>query len=355
LSFETAQFLISQIFSILLQIHQILIQHLAKFTSDWETYTPYPLPLSEGHGGIIGTDLVLFSGFTSTYSFVTDKVFALDLSSLNGTSSSSPSALWREMDPFPITKGLTHAGYVVQNDTIYSCGGYIGGPPYPATSRCFRYIHTNPRGSQWSELPALPEVRAGGAMVYDTKRQSLIYATGADRHAGSKETNASVDHNDVWELSLANYNGSWVLKEPIPYVANHVGYTTVKIGLTERHYVMGGQSASNESNGNQDSLYEYNSSSDTWIQRASMPFPRGHFSSSVVPYKHCGFFISAGAMNGDDKTSEVTYYSIQDDTWTQIGNLVFPLNTPICTMFGEYLYCQTGVVNGKFSWRRKIV
>jgi N-acetylneuraminic acid mutarotase len=322
-----------------------------QFTSNWETYTPYPLPLSESQGGIIGTDLVLFSGFSGTYSFVTDKVFALDLSSWNGSSPSS--AEWREMDPIPVALGLTHTGYVVQNDTIYACGGYIGGSPYPAGSRCFRYSHNHPRGTQWSEMPSLPEVRAGGAMMYDTNRHSLIFATGADRHAGN-DYNASVDHNTVWELNLTAGGGDWVLKGPIPYVANHVGFATVKIGPTERHYVMGGQSASNEPNGNQDLLYEYNATSDTWIQRASMPFPRGHFSSSVVPYKHCGFFISAGAMNGSDKTSDITYYSIQDNNWTRIGSLIFPLNTPVCAIYGDYFYCQTGVVNLPFSWRRKI-
>jgi hypothetical protein len=299
---------------------------------------------------MLGTDLVLFSGFSGDYNFVTDKTFAYD------TASGTENKTWREMDPIPVPIGLTHSGHVLQGNTIYACGGYIGGNDYPSGADCFKYNHSSPKGSQWSILPSLPEKRAGGGMVYDSKRDSLIYASGAYRHSwvGDPET---VDKDNVWELSLGNISRGWMNKTSIPYIANHVGYSTVRLlNGDERHFFLGGQKGQTESGGNFDKNFEYIVANDSWIERKNMPFARGHFSSSVSTYRHCGFFIAAGAVNGGnyEKTSDISYYSLANDEWTHIGNLPYALNSPVCVISGEYYYCQSGWVNSDFSLRRKI-
>jgi Kelch motif len=300
---------------------------------------------------MLGTDLILFSGFSGDYSFVTDKTFAYD------TASGTENKTWREMDPIPEPIGITHAGHVFKNKKIYACGGYIGGNDYPAGSDCFLYNHKSPRGSQWSMLPSLPEKRSGGGMIYDSKRNSLIYATGAYRHSwvGDQEI---VDRNNVWELHLGNLSEGWINKTSIPYIANHVGFTTVRLlNGNERHFFLGGQQGQLESGGNFDAHYEYVASTDTWIERQPMPFGRGHFSSSVVNYRHCGYFIAAGATNfgNYEKTADISFYSLEYDNWTHIGNLPFALNSPVCAISGEYYYCQSGWVNSPYSFKRKII
>jgi N-acetylneuraminic acid mutarotase len=305
--------------------------------------------LAESQGGMIGNDMILFSGFTRSFKNVTDRMMAFD------TSLTTTTAVWRELDPFPVTIGLTHAGYVFHNNHLYTCGGYVGGNPYPATDLCFMYTHTNPKGRQWQSLPRLPGVRAGGAMVYDTKRHSLIFATGADRH-NTVDIRTIVDHYDVWELNLNNTSRGWIAKAPIPYRANHVGHTTINYkNEGELHYVLGGQVGANEKSGNLGFMYAYNSTSNAWTRLQNLPVPRGHFSSSVVPYKNCGFFIVGGAINNSTKVSDITYYSIAHDSWTKVGDIPFPRNTPVCTISLGYFYCQTGQIRFPLSVRRKVV
>jgi hypothetical protein len=294
---------------------------------------------------MIGNELVLFSGFSRVWSFVTNKTFAFNTSKhSNG---------WQEMDPIPVVEGLTHTGYVFHNNNIYACGGFIGGFPYGTSDKCYIYTHTNPKDTQWTTFSSLPSPRTGGGMIYDDVRNTLVFFAGASRQ-NKYDLQNKVDNSNVWEISLSNLNGSWTSKTSLPYEANHIGFTTVEYDGEQYHYALGGQIGSNESNGNVDYVYQYISKNDTWIQRQSMPFARGHFAGSVVPYS-CGFIISGGAMNGGVLTDDISYYSIVTNNWTKIGTLPTPRNTPICAIKGGYYYCQSGFIRGSFSWRRRIV
>ena len=94
---------------------------------------------------------------------------------------------------------------------------------------------------------------------------------------------------------------------------------------------------------------------NTWTQKANMTIATGHTSSSTIPFKNCGLFIMGGAVNGNKRTSEIYYYSIGSNNWTLVGNLKDALNTPVCSIYGDWVYCQSGHVWGPFSWRKKIV
>lgn len=300
---------------------------------------------------IIGNDLVIFSGFTKNYfGPLSSKVFALDLTSnvIAGT--------WREMDSMPIVdnnSGVTHGGFVVIDTIVIICGGYVGIYPGPATSTCFYYNHQAEKGAQWGTLPSLPLSRSGGGLFYDELLRTLYYTTGAAR---PDETNYTIiiDHADTWALNLGNTAAGWISMRDTPYIGNHIGFTTVKYRGIERHYIMGGQIGDDEINSNLNYLYEYLPKLNQWIPKAKLPIGRGHFASSVIPWNNCGFSIAGGSTNLG-KTSEITYYDITTDTWTKIGDLPQKIDTPACVIAGEYYYCQTGNINGKFSWRRKIM
>ena len=320
---------------------------------NWESYKEVPVPLAEAQGLVIGKDLVVISGFPRNFdAILSNKVYALDLTS-NVT---SPTAVWRAKDDVPLLDniiGLTHGGFVLVNNLLYICGGYIGVHPGPATTYCFTYNHFGAKGTQWKAFPSLPAERSGGGLFYDSNVNTLYYATGASRPDPANRI-YTIDHNEAWSINLANTQAGWKPIPNVPYQGNHVGFTTVKYENIDRHYLIGGQLGEDEFTANLNDMYEWSPTMNKWIARAKLPLNRGHFSSSVVPHKNCGFSISGGSTNFG-QTSDVTYYDIKTDSWTKIGELPDRLNTPVCAIFGEYYYCQSGHINKSFSWRRKMI
>ena len=90
-----------------------------------------------------------------------------------------------------------------------------------------------------------------------------------------------------------------------------------------------------------------------------MLFARGHTSSSTVGYG-CGFLLAGGALNGHLKTPDISYYGIDTNSWTSIGNLTRDdVNTPVCDIArfpgdNDWLYCITGPISLDFAWRIRI-
>ena len=105
----------------------------------------------------------------------------------------------------------------------------------------------------------------------------------------------------------------------------------------------GGQCAQNEKTGNQPDNVELDYDKKVWIRRANITNARGHASSSTVPYG-CGFIMAGGAMNNGNHTSDISYYNIETNSWTKIGDLVYEINTPIVRL-EERFYCQTGGIS----------
>jgi N-acetylneuraminic acid mutarotase len=278
-------------------------------------------------GHFIGTDLFQFGGFGGSFTIGTNKSSYL----------SATTGKWTLVDQLPNRQGISHMGTVVIGNKVYGCGGFLDGlgPNFKATAECHVYTHGNPTGSQWSRLPDLPAIRAGGGSLHNKARNSLIFATGADE----KDYRRVVDWNNVWELSLDDIDAGWVSKSDIPYRANHVGAVTVDYQGTERHYVLGGQNGPREADGNYGFVYEFDAITDTWTPRANITIPTGHISASTVPYKNCGFFIMGGANNCRCKTSAIHYYDITTNTWHKIGDLPQAINSPVCDILNNTVYC----------------
>ena len=294
---------------------------------------------------MLGRDFVLVSGFMSTYQQSTAETYALD--------TTDPNAPWRRMDDLPVSAGITHAASVVIGTKYYMCGGYLGGHPGQDIDDCLVYDHMKAPGTgQWSSFASLPEGRAGGGMVYDSERDALYFSAGAVRpQAGNADAD---DYPDTWMYSFDNPSAGWVSKTDIPFLANHMSSVTAKDATgRERHYFLGGQKGEDEYDGNNADNYEWDAQTEAWIERESMLFTRGHAAESTRAIG-CGFIIAAGSTNEFGKTSDVSYYDISSDTWTSIGDLPNSINTPICDISGNYLYCESGWVNGNFSYRRQI-
>lgn len=143
---------------------------------------------------------------------------------------------------------------------------------------------------------------------------------------------------------------------PNQYSGNHLSSVTAFDEKSEpHHYYLGGQLGDKEYTGNVDMNFEWDAINKAWVRRAPLPFARGHMTGSTRPIS-CGFFVAGGSANNFAVSSEVTYYDIETDSWQRIGELPNQIRTPICDVYGEFIYCQTGLPwSAIFSYRRKII
>lgn len=197
---------------------------IPRFDGDWEPITPYPIPAAEAQGQIIGSDLVLVSGFSEEWDFASPKVYSLDLTD------PCPDG-WTERDEVPVPQGLTHAAALVVPGTneFYLCGGYVGGHPGVHTTSCLVFDNEAIPGSQWDELPRLPDGRGAGGMVYDSLSTSLVYASGAQRTVENGIITKIVDFHETWKLRLDNLEEGWVQQDNLPFAANHMSCVSFQI------------------------------------------------------------------------------------------------------------------------------
>lgn len=313
----------------------------------WSTpFKPYPINVAEAQGSMIGNDFVIFSGFKNGYSNATTETYALDLSVSD--------ASWRRMDDMPFQQGLTHLGIAVTGLKAYICGGYVGGSLGTHAANCFIYDHSKLPGfgQQWSSFASLPKGgRAGGGMIYDSTLNALVYAGGSQRPIQGQ--GSAIDYFDTWMYSINNPSAGWVSKTNIPFHGNHMNFVTAYDSSgKERHYFFGGQDADNEHTGNTATMYEYVTTTDTWIPRTSMPFPRGH-SAAASRAVSCGFIVAGGRTN-TGLTSDITYYDIANNTWSLVGNLPVEIHTNVCVVVRGMLRCETGWAEGTFSAQRQM-
>jgi Galactose oxidase, central domain len=314
----------------------------------WSTpLAPYPISVAESQGAMIGKDFVIFSGFKNGYSMATTETYALDMSVSN--------ASWRRMDDMPFPLGLTHLGIAVVGMKAYLCGGYVGGSLGLNAANCFIYDHSAQPGfgQQWSSFASLPDGgRSGGGMIYDSKINAIVYAAGSKRLV--QGVSGSIDFVDTWMFSIKNPSAGWVTKTNIPFTGNHMNFVTaLDCNGIERHFFFGGQMGDNEATGNTATMYEYVATTDKWIKRASMPFPRGH--SAAASRAIGGGFIVAGGRTNTGLTSDITYYDIANDAWSLIGNLPVEIHTNVCVIANGLLRCETGWATGSFSAQRPIM
>ena len=309
----------------------------------WEPVQKHPIPLAEAQGGMVGEDFVLIGGFTTEWNHASTMVYARNVK--------EQTSFWRRMDDIP--SPVTHAATAVVGSKLFLCGGYVGGNPGPDSNLCFVFDHSNPPGSgQWSRLPDLPASRAGGGMIVDSKMNALFFSGGArrpllnDRHAE--------DCAQTWMLYLDDFESGWVNSTDGLLNTNHIAHVTAKDHFgRERHYMMGGQSGEYEMDQNTNKLFEFDTVNEAWIERAPMLLTRGHATASTRATS-CGFITAGGTSNEYGKISDISYYDIPTNTWHSIGNLPRAINTPVCDIHGGYLYCNSGIIKGKFSFRIQI-
>jgi Malectin domain len=298
---------------------------------------------------MIDNIFVVYGGFNKEWQVASASTYTLD--------TADPNASWQKVDDVPIPQGLTHGAHVRVGTKIYNCGGYVGGHPGLHTAQCIVYDQSKPLGQRWSSIAPLPDGRGGGGVFHNSAQNAIYYVSGAQRYR--KPWLDTLDFNTVWMYSIDNPSAGWVRKADLPYAANHMMAVTAKDSNgKERHYAFGGQYRENECCGNYAFNYEYDPMKDEWIRRADLPATRAHGTGSTHGFG-CGFITVAGNTNGAEitKISNVTYYDIGANTWTEVGNVPHELNTPICDINRNtnVMYCETGVLWTSRSFKRQLL
>jgi hypothetical protein len=319
-----------------------------KVDPDWDRIPPeYPIDAAEVQAAMLGTSLFISGGFSNGFASVTTLSFARDVNMRNST--------WQEMDNMPVAIGITHAAVVVIGMKLYMCGGYSGIRPGPHVPNCFIYDHSKAPGEgQWSAFPNLPNGGSGGAgMIYDSKKRKLYYSGGGQRR--TPDSIATTDVTDTWKISIDTPSSGWVRSTPFPYRANHLSSVTTNVPAgQQRHFFMGGQIGENELNGNVGDMYEFIPSTERWIRRASLPSSRSHTTVSTHAIG-CGFIMAGGTLNSlttkKNRTSEIIYYDVPTNRWTNIGDLPSPGATPPVFIDDEFIY----FVSNRKTSRSKIL
>jgi DNA-binding CsgD family transcriptional regulator len=170
----------------------------------------------------------------------------------------------------------------------------------------------------WQEIPALPEARAGLALVSYEKN---IYAVGGETVQGVTG-------------SLEGYNlenGGWTQLSPKPVPVSEVNAAVIG-GLI---YVPGGRLASGDRT---DILEIYDPHQDQWEQRASLPAPVSAY--SLVAFE--GRLYLFGGWDGERYTDQVLRYDPGQDDWTELSQMPTPRAFAGAAVIGSRIYVLGG-------------
>lgn len=184
-------------------------------------------------------------------------------------------------------------------------------------------------------------------MVYNAKKNSLFFASGATREGHTFD--APIDHGESYLINLGSLWKGWQPRARILNPRNHMA----GVDINGRYFFVGGQHGRNEDTGNQATLEEYNFEKNFWTARASMPYPVGHISASTVKYG-TGFLVIAGVTQKNGlrtKTNSIVYYDVPTAKWYTIGKYSRAAQTPVCGISSNVVFCATadGVPYGSRS------
>jgi N-acetylneuraminic acid mutarotase len=284
-------------------------------TVTWPSITPSPIAREEGQSITINNLLYAFGGFDD----------AQDDSSTRSDVYNIATNTWTQLANMP--ENLTHGGTIYDsvNNNIWLVGGFVGPENAPGVNHVWIYSITN---NSWSAGPSLPSGVGAAAVVLVGRNIHVI--------SGLTETPSDtfVNTTEHWVLNLDNQSAGWTNAAPIPTPRNHAGYVTLN-GLI---YVIGGQDALNETEGNMTAVEAYNPATDTWATEAPLPAGRGHIMNSTL-VRNGQILVIGGETDGNPFRSDVLVYDPPSNTWTTLSNVVLPQGRkcPVAGLFGDLL------------------
>lgn len=287
-------------------------------TLRWTPSASAGVPRYEAQGAGVNGKLYVFGGFErdgSNGPFVTARSEAYD----------PATNTWTALPDQP--EAITHAGTAVDGAVVYFAGGFLGDHPGPQTSHVWRY-DTDAR--TWSRGPDLPGARGGGALVRVGRQLHFVGGTERNGHTYLRD---SPEH---WVLDLDG-GTSWRAAAPLPNPRNHLG----AVALNGLIYVIGGQHLGDEYGGNQDDVHVYDPATNTWTERAPLPSPIGHLSSSTVVLDG-RILVFGGVTQGQRKVATVLEFDPAQNRWSALTPLPAARQSPVVDVVGDRLVVSGG-------------
>lgn len=289
----------------------------------WGAGAVSPIDHYEGSGAVVGSEVLVFGGYYDDLFRATATAHAYDLATNS----------WRSLADVP--ELITHAPAVVDGNSVWLLGGYVGDSPGGATASVWIYdVATD----LWRPGPPLPERRGAGAAA--VVGRELHYFGGTDR---TQDTEDDIDRPDHWVLDL-DLPVAWTSRAPLPNPRNHLGAAT----LEGKVYAVGGQLRDHRSDDNQDDVHVYDPATDAWAQVANLPRGRGHLMWSTIAID--GHLVAAGGLVGAPvsapaTSSAVTAYDPADDVWFNLAPLPATRKSPVFAEVGDRIVLTQGATN----------
>ncbi len=281
---------------------------------------PAPVALFESQGAVIGKKMYVFGGFHTPDAQATPESFVFD------TETNS----WSKIADMP--EAITHAGTAIDGTTVYFAGGYIGSHPGPVTNHVWKYDTST---DTWGEVSPLPQERTAGVLVIVDKK--LHFFGGGIRN--QEETNIALDSENHWVLDLNNPTG-WEEKAPLPNPRNHFA----GVVLNGKIYAIGGQHLEGAAREYVSDLHVYDSKTDTWEKKSSLPFGVSHIGAATFVLE--GKIITIGGITEEQQLiSSVLSYDPKTDNWEYLTSIPQPLQATVAGVIGNSIYITTGKNN----------
>ncbi len=148
----------------------------------------------------------------------------------------------------------------------------------------------------------------------------------------------------IWQPSVSTkveaYDPStnrWSSKPELPVGLHHAGSAVVDGAL----YVVGGFNKSDDTPWNpSDRVFRFDPASETWVERAPLPTPRGGLAVTTLQ----GKLFAISGYNGQENPSVVEVYDPNRDQWTAVAPLPTPRDHLAAVTIGKTLYAIGGRV-----------
>jgi N-acetylneuraminic acid mutarotase len=282
----------------------------------WQQRAPALVDRVEGVSAIVDDKLYTFGGFLDSDLRIAAQVDVYD-----------PVAdTWATIGQMPVP--TTHLNPIVDGQTVWFAGGFVGDHPGPPTANTWKY---DVPSNTWAAGPPLPEPRASGALARAGRNLHYFGGFLADRDT------TVTDH---WVLNLDDPLATWEAAAPLPTALGHQSVATLN-GLI---YIMGGQIRHDHDPIDLMGVYVYDPASDSWSTRASLPTPRSHAEPGTFILN--GRIVLVGGRNNKilrpTEMNSVVMYDPPTDTWIALPKLPLTRIAPIAQPFGNRIIVTNG-------------
>ena len=296
-------------------------RHTHPASPPYATWKPLPsalVPHRESASAVIDGKLYVFGGHYNTRVQTSGTVQVLD----------PRTGVWTRRAPLP--QPATHWNAVLDGNTVWLAGGFVGDHPGPATDAVWRY---DVAADRWSRGPSLPASRGSGA---------LFLVDGALHYAGGFLPDRLTNAPDHWKLSLAG-GTNWIPSAPMPEPRGQLSGAV----LGREFYAIGGQFGHDQGPYDVTLVHRYDPVADRWTEVARLPHPVSHAESST--FVEDGRVIVVGGRNHQEPRSSphrlhsgVLLYDPPRDLWIDLDALPQGLTGPAAAVIGTDLIVSGG-------------